>query len=53
MKHKWKDNKCIVCGCNREKQFGVFWYNRSGIFFRLNELPECINWEVENNKTID
>jgi len=53
MKHKWKDNICIRCKCKREKLYGVYWYTRSGIVFGLNERPICIDWEVENNKTID
>lgn len=48
MKHKWKDNKCIVCGCIRIYEYyaekrGFYMYSRSGMQF-FNK-PECIDWQ--------
>jgi hypothetical protein len=56
LNHKWKDNVCVTCGCKREyimytKTFGVYTYSRSGHTFDYR--PDCIDWELENSKTID
>ena len=61
MNHKWdhtskKNDKCKVCGCEREKHYtsdrsSFFIYTRSGIV--SSNRIDCINWEVENSKTID
>lgn len=64
MKHKWKKvkkykDKCTVCNCIREsdvhktngKWYKFYIYIRSGIVF--SGRPDCINWEEEDNKTID
>lgn len=62
MKHKWgkkfkdqtgmKSSKCNVCGMTKSEQYGFTSYMRSGILYS-NRLPECIDWEIENSKTID
>ena len=60
MNHKWektsiKTDKCKVCGCEREKHFAgkysFYIYTRSSII-TVNRF-DCIDWGVENNKTID
>lgn len=55
MRHKWKNNICITCGCKREYisvgGWGEFIYTRSGITFESR--PDCIDWDIENAKTID
>ncbi len=56
MKHKWKDDICIRCGCKRElvkipKFYAEYVYTRAGILF--NNRPDCIDWVLENSKTID
>ena len=57
MNHKWENNICVRCGCEREKigwGFGsMYLYTRSMIIkSNAKDLP-CIDWEVENAKTID
>jgi hypothetical protein len=53
MNHTWKDNKCTLCGCKRKKnRFGYF-YSRGMQLFGINYRPDCIDWELENSKTID
>lgn len=49
---------CSVCGCRRwktvAKNYQIYIYSRSGIVFPVNGgVPDCIDWEVENQKTID
>jgi len=51
MNHKWKNNECTTCGCERNKTYNNYFYSRSGMNFAFR--PDCIDWEVENNKTID
>lgn len=46
-RHKWKDKVCQKCG-HEKMSFG---YSRNGHVFVFS--PECIDWEVENGKTID
>ncbi|MFD2824831.1 hypothetical protein ACFS5M_14205 [Lacinutrix iliipiscaria] len=53
MNHKWNNNKCTICGCEREKTFYGYNYYRSGQIFGINKRPDCIDWELENKKTID
>lgn len=61
MNHTWKktsklDDECKRCGCERTKHYicgqRVYMYCRSGIVFG-SERPDCIDWDVENSKTID
>ena len=53
LKHKWENNICIRCGCEREKHsFGYLYVRLSIIKSKASELP-CIDWDVENAKTID
>lgn len=44
---------CKRCLLKRERilTMGAF-YSRSGILFN-KEMPDCIDWEIENSKTID
>jgi len=53
--HKWKNNICVRCGCEREycTLSRVYIYSRSGIVTTIAKRLECIDWEVENSKTID
>ena len=65
-KHTWiltdESNKsiCTTCGCTRIKErrhlggriYFDYYYERSGIVFGF-QRPDCIDWEIENNKTID
>lgn len=52
LRHKYKNNVCVTCGVKKEVLpcYGVM-YIRSGIITSYS--PECIDWEEENNKTID
>jgi hypothetical protein len=47
--------ECIRCGCTRRINkgygFSSISYIRNMIFFEKS--PDCIDWKVENNKTID
>lgn len=67
MRHKWIKNSdlkgvyiCKVCGCKRYmsfqnykgKVFKNYIWERSGHILHLNS-PECIDWKLENAKTID
>lgn len=57
MKHTWKNDVCIRCGCKRSLEYvGGKWtaylYERSGIMYGWTR-PDCIDWKKENNKTID
>jgi len=57
MRHSWKDDVCVRCGCKRSMEYvGCKWtayfYERSGIVYGWDR-PDCIDWKVENNKTID
>ena len=61
MNHKWKKvtstkHTCKVCECNREIIYigncKTYWYDRSGIIYS-QVRPSCIDWKIENNKTID
>ena len=61
MNHTWKkisklDNECKRCGCEMSKHYidgqRIYMYSRSGIIFG-SDRPDCIDWEVENRKTID
>lgn len=64
MRHKWTikvptkkegqyDNKkCARCGCIRTTFYGMMQYETSGGHF-LDRAPDCIDWEIENAKTID
>ena len=64
MKHKWeklandgdgnKQWKCKTCGCLKvlgNYKFAQPDYERSGQMY--SEYVECIDWELENSKTID
>lgn len=56
MKHRWQtiDKKtavCKVCGCERYRTNGTYVYTRSGQA-KIDGF-ECIDWNVENSKTID
>lgn len=51
-KHKWKDNECTTCECTREGKRGTYVYRRSDMTFSQH-LPDCIDWKVEDKKTID
>lgn len=57
MNHKWKKTedkqKCVCVNCKAERliAFAFVIYSRSGIVF--NYRPDCIDWELENSKTID
>jgi hypothetical protein len=44
---------CTRCGLKRERVLtaGEF-YERSGLFY-AKQKPDCIDWEIENSKTID
>jgi hypothetical protein len=61
MRHKWAiiqgsnladAKKCIKCGCVRTRFYGMIGYETSGGHF-LDRAPDCIDWEIENAKTID
>lgn len=49
--HKWTNNMCTVCGCVRERVMNEYIYIRSTRLF--NTEPICIDWNKENEKTID
>lgn len=60
-KEQWCTNKvwtCSKCGCIKTASFfkkgklPLITFERSGLDFHEN-MPECINWEKENSKTID
>lgn len=53
MNHKWKENKCTSCGAERYKSKFGYSYARGIHFFGLNKRPDCIDWDLENSKTID
>ena len=67
MRHKWTPTEpkqdsalkvysadtCVRCGMLREKLSPGYYYSRSGQQYGFDQLPECIDWEVENAKTID
>lgn len=49
---------CSVCGMKKSKyvakNYSSFMYDRSGQVFRSGyPPPDCIDWNEENNKTID
>ena len=52
MNHTWKNDKCGMCGCERRKISYGYFYLREMIMFGM-EKPNCIDWELENSKTID
>lgn len=43
--------ECTKCGCVKETGYFGIIYSRSGMMFDF--APECIDWELENSKTID
>ena len=51
-RHKWENNVCVRCQCHRRVFYGCYMYWRSGITFGY-ERPDCIDWDIENAKTID
>jgi hypothetical protein len=46
MKHKWKNNVCVVCGCKRTRLWYAEWagytYTRSGIIANNLNSMQCI-----------
>jgi hypothetical protein len=50
-----KKKVCVTCGCEKfistKHGHTIEVVERSGILF--DRLPDCIDWEVENAKTID
>ena len=56
IKHTMETQKCVMCGCERfpfrrKKIILGYGYSRSGL--NLNDSPDCIDWDLENSKTID
>ncbi len=67
MNHKWGNKekegglitqRCETCGCGRTPTYNNdngwiigYIYERNSMVFR--DRPDCIDWEVENAKTID
>lgn len=49
--HDFVNNVCSRCGCIKENIEGDTIYWRSG--FSSAIAPVCIDWEIEDNKTID
>lgn len=62
MRHKWtinllpyrgmKNTQCSVCRCIKSELYGRRMYETSGGNI-LSKVPDCIDWEIENAKTID
>jgi len=51
-RHSWKGTSvCVKCGCKKHSAYGQLWYTRTGHF--MEKSPQCIDWEVEDKKTID
>ena len=51
-RHSWKGtNVCVKCGCEKHSIGGYTWYSRTG--HTMEKSPECIDWEIEDQKTID
>lgn len=53
MNHKWIKDKCVTCGCERQKIMGLYIYSRSNMVADEASSFPCIDWGVENAKTID
>ncbi|GAB3164771.1 hypothetical protein [Telluribacter humicola] len=51
LEKKVKVEECTICGCEKLMFPINTYYRRSGMLFQ--SAPECIDWAVENAKTID
>lgn len=52
MNHTWSENKCTMCQAERNKVYGGYTYYRGMMIFGMSR-PDCIDWDLENSKTID
>ncbi len=55
-KHELTSQDCKTCGCTRTPIYYrgkllSYLYERSSIHYQ--HRPDCIDWELENSKTID
>ncbi len=54
-------HKCSVCDCLKHKsnhnlkgfRYTTIQCSRNNVVFENDFIPDCINWEEENEKTID